>query len=215
MMKKMILTWLLLAALLLSGCSSFLNREYSTRRTHSSNYYENGQESVLRAENYQDIVNDLLVLVGNSAHSGTIWVYESDKLPDAAEAAEKACREVQRETPLGAYAVDYLSYTIDDTPRNYTALQMTLGYRRTPEQISGIVHATNLSALSDLLTAAVSSGAPELVVQLSYFDEKESDVRQIVDRVQAKLQPEEKTPWPIHFYPEKGDVGIIEIILKK
>ncbi len=214
-MKKMILTWLLLAALLLSGCSSFLNREYSTQRTHASKYYENGQESVLRAENYQDIVNDLLVLVGNSAHNGTIWVYESDKLPDAAEAAEKACHEVQRETPLGAYAVDYLSYTIDDTPRNYTVLQMTLGYRRTPEQISGIVHATNPSALSDLLTAAVSSGAPELVVQMSYFDEKESNVRQIVDRVRRELRPEEKTPWTIHFYPEKGDVGIIEIIFKK
>ena len=214
-MKKRLFALGLCAIMSLTGCGSFLNREYSTREAHTSQYYESGEESVLRAENYQDIVNDLLVLIGSGAKTGTIWVYEGEKLPDAGKAAEKACHEVQEDTPLGAYAVDYLSYVVDETPRNYTVLQLVLGYRRTPEQIAGIVHVTNLSALSDLLTAAVTNDASELVVQLAYFDESQADVRRMVNRVQEKLRPEEKEKWAVHFYPESREAEIIEILLKK
>ena len=47
------------------------------------------------------------------------------------------------------------------------------------------------------------------------FDHQEEQVRAIVDQVQAMEAPEEKEPWTVNFYPEGGDVGIIEIILKK
>ena len=213
-MRKRCIALCLCALLCLTGCGSFLEREYSTREPHTSRYYESGEGSILRAENYQDIVNDLLVLIGSGAKNGTIWVYEGEKLPDAAKAAEKACHEVQKETPLGSYAVDYLSYTVDDTPRNYTVLQMSLGYRRTAEQIAGIVHVTNLSALTDLLGAAVTNDAPELVVQLSYFDETEDEVRRRVGQVRRELRPEQKEPWEVHLYPKTGEAGIIEILLK-
>ena len=143
------------------------------------------------------------------------WIYEGEKLPDAAKAAEKACHEVQKETPLGAYALDYVTYIVDDSPRNYTALQLTLGYRRTAAQIASIVHATNLSALTDLLTTAVTNDAEELVVQLAYFDETQAEVRSTVDKVRKKLRPEEKDSWQVNFYPENKAAEIIEILLKK
>ena len=133
----------------------------------------------------------------------------------ATAAAERACKEVQQETPLGAYAVEYLTYTVDDSARNYTAIQLTIGYRRTPEQIASMVYTTSISALHDLLTSAARSGSGELVVQVGYFDHQEEQVRAIVDQVQAMEAPEEKEPWTVNFYPEGGDVGIIEIILKK
>ena len=122
-MKRKIISALLAAmVLLLSGCGSFLHREYSVVEPHSSDYYEN--EDVLRAESYQDVVNDLLILVGEQKKEGTIWLYLKDTTTDVAELAERACREVQRETPLGAYAVAYLTYTIDTTPRQYDAISV-------------------------------------------------------------------------------------------
>ena len=134
---------------------------------------------------------------------------------DYAAAAERACKEVQQETPLGAYAVEYLTYTIDDSARNYTAIHLTIGYRRTQEQIASMVYTTSVSALGELLTAAARSGSGELVVQVGYFDHQEDQVRSIVDQVQAMEAPEQKEPWTVNFYPEGGDVGIIEILLKK
>ena len=134
---------------------------------------------------------------------------------DASAAAERACKEVQQETPLGAYAVKYLTYTIDDSARNYTAIHLTIGYRRTQEQIASMVYTTSVSALGGLLTAAARRGSGELVVQVGYFDHQEEEVRSIVDQVQAMEAPEQKEPWTVNFYPEGGDVGIIEILLKK
>ncbi len=214
-MKKILWPLLLAAALLLSGCSPILNREYSVLQPHSFTYYEGNNRSVLRAENYQDVVNDLLVLIGAGAKEGTIWLYTGEEPLDAAETAENACREVKEETPLGAYAVDYLSYTVDDTPRNYTEIRLTVGYRRSAEQVSSMIHATSIAALYDLLTAAVSNGAEELVVQVSYFDQQQKEVEDIVERVRQEKKPGSGEKWPIYFYPDGGNAGIIEIILKK
>ncbi len=214
-MKKMMLPLLLSAALLLSGCSPILNREYSVLQPHSFTYYEGNKSNVLRAESYQDVVNDLLVLIGSGAKEGSIWLYAGEEPLDAAETAENACREVKEETPLGAYAVDYLSYTVDDTPRNYTEIRLTVGYRRSAEQVSSMVHATSIAALYDLLSAAVSNGADELVVQVSYFDQQEQEVEDIVSRVQKEKQPGAGEKWPVYFYPNGRNAGIIEIILKK
>ena len=213
MKKRKILPLMLVWVLLLTGCSSFLHREYSVVEPHSSNYYEN--EDVLRAESYQDVVNDLLMLVGQQAKQGTIWLYPASQSSDIAELAERACREVQVETPLGAYAVDYLTYTIDTTSRNYIAIELTIGYRRTAQQMDAIVHTTSISALPDLLEAAAESGAAELTVQLSYFDNQQQEVRGIAADVQSRVAPQSQEPWQINFYPESGNAGIIEIILKK
>lgn len=211
-MKKIIILLLLAGVLLLTGCSSFLHREYSVVEPHSSTYYEN--EDVLRAENYQDIVNDLLMLVGQQAKEGAIWLYLDDGA-DAAELAERACREVQTETPLGAYAVDYLTYTIDSTPRNYVAIDLTIGYRRTAAQMDAIVHTTSISALPNLLTAAAEQREEELTVQLSYFHDQQQEVRNMVAAAQKEHGGQNQEPWQVNFYPEGADAGIIEIILKK
>ena len=210
------LTALVLAAavtLSLTGCA-LLEREYSSVEPHSSSYYESEAGNVLRAETYQDLVNDLLVLIGSRAEEGTIFYYGTADMPSAADAAEKACREVQQQTPMGAYAVDYLTYTVDDEPRNYTAISLTLRYRRTAEQINGIVHTTSVAALYDLLTAAAQNGADELVIRVGYFDNEETAVRNTVQQVQRELGSTQE-PWQVHFYPDGGQVGIIEIILKK
>lgn len=215
-MKRKLLPALLAMTLLLSGCGSFLHREYSVVEPHSSSYYEDTHRGVLRAESDQDVINDLLVLIGKQAKEGVIWLYGDEELLDAGQIAEAACREVQEETALGAYAVEYLTYTIDSTPRNYDVIAVTIGYRRTPEQISAMVHTTSILALYDLLTAAAASDASELAVELSYFEEaQKADVHRIVAQVQQEKQMNLQQPWEVRFYPEGGNAEIVEIILKK
>ena len=212
--------WALAAALLmllLTGCGSLLNRDYSVTEPHSSSYYESEDRSVLRAESYQDLVNALLVLISGGAKEGTIWLYPDDSGLPAPQAAERACLEVQKETPLGAYAVEYLTYTVDETPRNYDAIQLTVGYRRTAEQAAAIVHATSVSALHDLLTEAAAQDKSELVVSVEYFDRQEQQVRQTVAQVRQEITQvtgREPAAWEVNFYPTDTNPGIIEIILR-
>lgn len=209
MKKRGCMALLLCAVLLLSGCA-LLQREYSTVAPHSATYYESGNRDVLRAESYQDLVNDLMLLVSARDESGVVWLYDSEDIPDVSQAAQDACSEVQQETPLGAYALEYLTYTVDEGGRGYTQLRFTAGYRRTAQQLRAIVHATSLAALQDLLQAAADNESDELVVEISDFNGTRDDVLRMV----AEIQRGAKGTWDVQFYPDTEKPGIIEILLK-
>ena len=70
---------------------------------------------------------------------------------------------------------------MDDSARNYSEITVTIGYKKTEQQLIDIVHATNVSALHDLLTEAAQAGKTELVVQLSAFEGQSYQVQQTVD----------------------------------
>ena len=97
---------LLIALCLLAGCTPLLEREYSTVEPHSSKLWESEAAGTLRAENYQDIVNDLLILIGQHTETATLRLYNVDNKLQAADLLERATVEVQQETPMGAYAVE-------------------------------------------------------------------------------------------------------------
>ena len=81
---------LLMALCLLAGCTPLLEREYSTVEPHSSKFWESEAAGTLRAENYQDIVNDLLILIGQHTETATLRLYNVDS---KLQAADQALRE--------------------------------------------------------------------------------------------------------------------------
>mgnify|MGYP002565322807 FL=1 len=214
-MKRRIIAFMLALAIAaaLPGCS-FLERGYGSVEPHSSSYYESEAGDVLRAENYQDLVNDLLVLIGDHAAGGTIWLYPGKETLDAEQALEQACQEVQRETPMGSYAVEYMTYTVAEDNRSYREITLSIGYRCTEAQLQAIVHATSVSALHALLTAAADNGAAELVVQLGYFQDQAQEVRDIVAQVEQEKNGDGASSWQVEFYPNETSAGIIEIQMK-
>ena len=127
---------------------------------------------------------------------------------------EQACQEVQRETPMGAYAVEYITYTVSQDNRPYSEIKLALGYRRTEEQVKSIVHATSISALHALLTAAAETSAEELVVQVGYFQDQAQEVRDIAVQVEQEVLGAEEPTWQVEFYPNESAAGIIEILMK-
>ena len=209
-MKKRMLPLLLAALLCLTGCGSFLEREWYEVKDHSSSYYEGSGRGVLQADTYQDLVNDILILVGNHTEEGTIRLYCSQEGLDANEAASSACQEVEHDTPVGSYAVEYLQYTVDDSARNYSEIVVTIGYRRTEQQFNSIVHATNITALRDLLADAAEQGLTELAVQFSSADGTAADVERLVRGVETASGGQ---GWTVTFYPSRDNVGLAEILL--
>lgn len=203
----------LLSLCLLTGCSSLLEREYSTVETHSSKFFESEAANTLRAENYQDIVNDLLLLIGQHTEQATLRLYKMEEDLQVAEYLDRAITEVQQETPLGAYAVEYISVSRQAQKSHYEA-QVNIGYRRSTEEIQSVVSATSTEALYPLLESSLNEGCTHLAVRVGYWDE--DSTAQVEDTV-ARLREARgltKTPeWQINYYPANGPVGLIEFLL--
>lgn len=212
-MKKHIVALLTAACLLLTGCASLLDREYSIVEEHSKKYWESGAGDVLRAESYQDVVNDFLLLVDEHTETATLRLYDEEDELITAAVLERAAAEVQQETPLGAYAVEYIT-TESQPQRGYEEVTVRIGYRRSAEQVNAIVNATSTAALPDLLNAALEAEKPELVVRIGYWSENSFErVDTIVAEVREAWELTEETPWLVEYYPATGEVGIIEFRL--
>ena len=213
-MKLKRLTAAVLALCLLTGCASLLEREYVTAEPHSSKFWESEAADTLRAENYQDVVNDLLILIGRHKESAVLRLYGFGNELSVAEKLEQAALEVQQDTPLGAYAVEYITFA-GQSQRDYYEAALQIGYRRTAEQIQAVVSATSPEAVYSLLASALDNGRPELAVRLSYWG---ADGREKVETAMAQLREERgltETPlWQVCYYPESGPVELVEFLLE-
>ncbi|MFB2009538.1 hypothetical protein ACEVJK_01780 [Flintibacter sp. P01028] len=200
------------AALLLSGCSSMLDREYLDITTHNAAPTTEGDTSILRADSYQELVNVLIYMVSTGAENGTIRLYIDSE--DVAKDLEDACREVVQEDPLGAYAVEYIKHSVDSIV-TYSEAQVQIIYRRTREQVASIVSATGAAAIRGELEESLASFAPESVLRLSYFDGDEAYILDLV-REAYFATPATALDLPeatVAFYPDSGSQRVVEISL--
>lgn len=204
----------LVLALTLAGCSSLLERSWSTVTPHSAGYRDDTDREALRVESYQELVNALLMLVASREESGVVRLYGGEET-ERAQLAADACSEVQQESDLGAYLLDYITYS-GEAERDCYELTLSFGYRRTAEEQEALINATSTEALPDLVRAAVRDGAQGLAVRVGYFAADRDGVTEQILAVQTELAGLETAtqlalPWEISFYPAVGDPGIVEI----
>lgn len=213
-MKKRMILCAVALSLLLTGCASLLEREYTVSAPHSSKFWESEVAGTLRAENYQDIVNDLLLLVGQHTETAMLRLYDFGDDLQVSETLERATLEIQQETPMGAYAVEYITSSFR-AQKGYHEVTLQIGYRRSAEQLQAVVNATSPEAIYALLDSALAAEQSELAVRLSYWG---ADGQERVDAAVARLREErdvpEETVWPVYYYPAEGPVGLVEILLQ-
>ena len=211
-MKKKLLCLTLAACLTLSGCSAMLNRSYSSTTPHVDQPATADDPSVLRVENYQELVSAVLYLVSQVREEGVIELY--DYTDDVEKDLSAACLEVAKEDPLGAYAVDYIKHAYSRVVSYYRAT-ITVSYRRTPEQIHSIANVTGSSAIRTELQQALSDFAPEAVLRVAYFDQNEDSIAALIRQayydtpLAAFGMPESA----ITIYPDSGSQRVVEIVL--
>ena len=222
-MKKIrILAVALSAVLLLSGCASLLEREYSVVEPHSQKYWESGDSGVLRAEDYQELVNGLLTLVAAHTTESTVRVYMPElSLMETEELLQQACREIQTETAMGAYAVEYLTYTLSESAA-YREAAFRIRYRRTAEQYAAAISVTSVTsaeAMEELIRGAVEEGREELTLRIHYFTADAEEIRVLLQTLeqeyQGEVREEESAAWSVEFYPALGEQRIVELLLPK
>ena len=204
---------LALALCLLAGCSPLLERTYSTAEPHSSKFWESEAAGTLRAENHQDVVNDLLLLIGQHRETATLRLYDFESDLAVADTLEQATTEVQQETPLGAYAVEYITAS-SHIQRGYYEVAVRISYRRTLEQLQAVVNATSPEALYSLLSDALDQGKTELAVRMGYWGpDGQARVEEAIRQLREERELTETPSWVVNCYPAGENPGLIEVLL--
>ena len=213
MKKRGVLALVALCALLLTGCASLLERQYVTSDLHTSKFWESEAADTLRAENRQDIVNDVLLLIGQHKESATIRLYNYTDDVTVSELVQEATTEVRQQTPMGAYAVEYITSSVH-SQRGYHEIDLIISYRRTAEQVKAVVNATSTEGIASLLEGAVEAEQKELAVRIGYWDaESRAAIEAAMDALRKAREMGEEPYWEVHYYPSEENAGLVEFLL--
>ena len=181
-------------ALLLTGCSSLLENPYAVVEPHTERPATAEDSSAVQAGTYSELVNTVLFFVSQGTEKGLIQLTD-DYDGDVEEDLNRACLEVAKDDPLGAYAVDFIKNDCTKVLTTYEAT-ITISYRRTREQIRSLVNVTGTSAIRDEVRAALADFQSEV----AYYDEPAG----------ALGMPE----FTVSLYPASGgQQRIVEILL--
>jgi len=210
--KKRLLPALLALSLTLTGCAALLDRDYLDITPYNPTQTAEGNSSILRAESYQELVNALMYFVTQGAEEGVVRLYADSQELDAN--LEAACLEVVQESPLGAYAVEHITYSV--TPLvTYSEAKVQITYRRSRDQIAAIANATGITAIRSELRAALTAFDRERVLHISYFDHEESFISSLIRQAYLSV-PAAALDYPdftVSVYPNSGRQRIVEITL--
>ncbi len=213
MKKSGMLALLVLTAWLLCGCAYLLQRDYTSVEPHTSQSWESGGADVLEAEGSQEVENAVLTMISRYVEDGTVQLKQCYDETTADQWVSQALTQVQKQTGLGAYAVDYMLYSIEKGQNVYEA-NLHIGYRRTEEQIKNVYYASTMEAIKDLLPQAIQQGREELAVHISSFDVE--DVQNLDQMLRELLLPAEsqgtETFWQVNYYPSQEEPALIEIL---
>ena len=175
-MKIRMLTAVLALCLLLSGCASLLERSYSVVEPYADRYWDASAEDTLRAENYQDLVNSLLLLVEQRAEEGVIRYYYTEG--DGYSQALDATNEVRKDTMLGSYLLEQIAFNYK-AYEGYCTLTYQMTYRQDAEDVDTLMVLSDSQSLVDLLRLAVREGHDKLTARFAY-DMSRTDVEAAV-----------------------------------
>ncbi len=208
-MKRRLSLLLAAAALALSACSAAVPSEYVQVRAHSETA-EKPLSDALTAENYAELKSVIRSFVEDSVEHGVIRVYSYDG--DVEQDLADAARAVWRDDPLGAYAVDYLTYSCSLIV-SYYELRVDITYRRTPAQLARLEYLSSSmgSDLKNRLERAVERYEDTLAIYFSYYTP--CDYEQLV-RACYDAEPGTIMSMPdmtVTFYPDSGAARIVEL----
>lgn len=196
--------------LLLSGCASLLERSYSVVEPYADRYWDASAEDTLRAENYQDLVNSLLLLVEQRSEEGVIRYYTDG---DAYSLALEATNEVRKDTMLGSYLLEQVTFNYK-AYEGYCTLTYQMTYRQDAEDVDTLMVLSDSQSLVDLLRLAVREGHDKLTARFAY-DMPREDVEAAVASLwqeicageEGETPPEEEPAQEADVPPQEGQAG--------
>ncbi len=199
---------MVLATALLTGCTPFRNSSYVSVTPHNEEYQVAVDSSTLTVSGYLSLKNAILGLVEEAVEEGVIRAesYSGDLSQDLSSAVY----EVSRGDPLGAFAVDYMTYDYSQIV-SYYEIHIHTTYRRTLEEIQSVKSTSGVEGVRSRLRDAMGDYAPLLRIRVEDYGDLdiESLVQQVFeDNADFAL---ELPQTEVTAFPDTGSRRILEI----
>ena len=183
-MKKKAVSLVLLAALLLTGCS-WMDGNY----VYVEPYVVRGAQvhaGNVSASDYAELVQVLESLVASGTETCTIDISEFNKV-EPASFITAACRNIRSSSAMGAYAVEDITYELG-TNNGRPAVAVTITYHRSRAEILRIRRLQDMDALTEAIHTALSDHAVREVFLVEEY--AETDLQTVI-RNYAKEHPQD------------------------
>lgn len=169
---------ILLSLSILAGCTRMLESDYMVQTTHSDQSGETpDSNAVLTVNNYDALVGAVLSFVTEGQKQGVVRL--SNYAGDADKDMQKVGTEIRLEIPLGAYAVDYITYE-SNRILSYYEMTVNITYKKTKKQIDEIISVLSVARLDDEIANAVRGSVGYLAVEISSDTVSESGIAECI-----------------------------------
>lgn len=205
-MKKVIPLVLVFA--LLAGCAFPGSHTYTAVTPHDEGYEVAVDSDAMTVSGYLGLKNAILRLVQDAVEEGVIRAesYSGDLAKDLSGAVY----EVSRGEPLGAFAVDYMTYDFSQIV-SYYEIHIHTTYRRELHEIQSVVRAYGTEGVKQQLEHALENYEP--VLRLRVENARNIHVEELTRQVLSE-HPEFFLEMPKiqeTDYPETGSSRILEL----
>lgn len=206
-MKRVILC-ILIMALMLSGCSGWLDSSFHSVTQHEVQNSQTGDENI-SVRNYSGLCSTLISLIGSGSSSTIISVSQYDQEKVEAD-TKRAIAEVIRTDPIAAYAVDDIQYELG-TNAGQPAIAVNITYLHSRAEILRIRRYSGQPQMEAAMTKALNDCDAGIVMYVENYEEM--DFQQWVFTYTA-ANPNKVMERPdvvATLYPEEGTARVVEL----
>lgn len=210
MNKFFVLCIVLSLSVFLTGCDLWMDGEYYSVTPHL-NHASSGSNTDAEVSSYVELREKLEQVVSEGVESVLIY-YPSIEKTVLDGFMNSAIEYIVRSTPLGAYAVNEISYE-SGTNTGKEAVAVSVKYNHGRSEILRIRQAENMINAQKIIANALKNCDPGVTIQVAEYEEL--DVLQYVQDF-VDENPDSCIEMPqvtASVYPEEGENRIIEVVL--
>ncbi len=195
--------------LMLSGCSLWMDGEYSSV-TPNHSQRENFSEDVLLVGSYLQVCDALAEMVEDGAQE-SIFFTNGLSNNQVDNYMDMAVDYILQMNPVGAYAVREITYDIG-TNMGKQAIAVNISYNHNRSEILRIKQAKDMNDVQSLICGSLESCASGLVVMVDSYQPQDL-IQFVEDYVSQNPQTCMETPQvSVSLFPEIGQERVIEIV---
>jgi hypothetical protein len=194
------------------GCASILEGEETIVTSHTALARPETTAPSVEARDFDELRAAVLGFVESHDDSGVVSVYGYDG--DIDDDVARACREVSGDTPIGAFAVSDMVWSVSKIV-SYYEVEVNIAYKRTRSQLDGMVMASSQRFLRSELLNIMSRYSETAIINTRLGDITEDDIRGYIEEIYYE-NPLEVIMLPVvgaEIFPDSGNERIVEITL--
>ncbi len=207
-MRKSLIVWLMALLFCLSGCAQWMDGSYYNVTPYQEQSPQQDQQ-MLSATSYAELLGALVDMVEYGRENALISVSGMEKA-HVVPHMERAMAFVKGSNPIGAYAVEEITYELGTTS-GQAALAIEISYIHSRTDIRRITHCEGMDAAQDAILKAVKNCEAGVVLLVQGYQDR--DIEQLVQDY-ADESPDfvmEQPQVTVNVYPEQGMDRVIEV----